>query len=162
MKAEFNANVKLLMGGLYCGSSSWNKEASEIDRCFKMYFLRSGEVQLSAEDDVFALEEGRFYFINGYALRSQSCLQEMAVDWLHFQPESVYFNHMLKQAPCALELNRPGLPQAFSFQENLEPFFKNRLDDAQNRSVQLELIALIHFTIATVFREMHADLFEET
>lgn len=162
MKVEFNANIKLLMGGLYCGGADWDKNASDIDHCFKIYYLRSGRAELRAESCSFLLEEGAFYFINGYALRSQHHLSELVIEWIHFQPESVYFNHVLKQAPCALRLARPELPVLFSFQETLTPFFKNQLELSVHRTVQLELIALIHFTIASVFREMEKYQLEET
>lgn len=162
MKHEFNANIKLLMGGLYCGGSDWDKRVSDIDHCFKLYYLRSGKAELKSENCSFTLEEGNFYFINGYALKSQRCLNELVIEWVHFQPESVYFNHVLKQAPCALKLDRPELPYLFSFQETLAPFFRNQLDSSRHRTLQLELIALIHFTIASVFRGMENSLLEKT
>ena len=47
MAVNFNANIKLLMGGTYSGGSNWNKAATDIDKCFKIYYYRKN---ISLED----------------------------------------------------------------------------------------------------------------
>jgi len=58
------------MGGSFCGGEVWNKSASEIDKCFKIYYFREGEALITDETSTFTLQAGNLYFINGYALRS--------------------------------------------------------------------------------------------
>ena len=84
------------MGGSFIGGSNWNKPANEIDKCYKVYHFKEGEAQINSNKEIYTLTPGNLYFINGYSVVSQQCPRRMAVDWVHFIPESVYFNHLLK------------------------------------------------------------------
>ncbi len=161
MKVEYNVNIKLLMGGHYRGACEWDKEASDIDHCYKLYHLISGKAELRTEDCSFILEAGHSYFINGYILGEQRCLEDMEIRWLHFQPQSVYLNHLLKQAPCALKLDNPEMGSGRALLEKAESFFADGQAGVDKDPMQLELISLVHLSIAGVFRKMENFLVEE-
>lgn len=162
MAIEFNANIKLLLGGVYKGDSNWNKVASDIDHCFKIYYIETGKANLLGQNDSFLLEEGSLYFINGYVLASQCCMERLKIRWLHFQPQSVYFDHVLKSAPCVVSLDEIVLQHLKAFPIDLEKFFLNEEDTAVHRIHQVEIIAFVHLCIAAVFRSIDKRLLTET
>jgi len=161
MQVEYNANVKLLMGGHYRGACDWNKEASDIDHCYKLYHVLSGRAELRTENCSFILEAGCSYFINGYILGEQRCLEDLEIHWLHFQPQSVYLNHLLKQAQCVLKLDNPEMDSSLVLLQKAVSFFADKAPGVDKDPLQLELIALIHLSIAGVFRKMENILVEE-
>ena len=150
MGINFNANIKVLIGGSFCGGEAWNKPASELDKCFKIYYFREGEALISDQDNTFTLESGNLYFINGHALQSQQCLKKMVVDWIHFHPESVYLDYLLKFSPCVVELTMSDFGSFFKLFPQLKYYFLDRLDETENRIVKLELQSLVQFVIAQV------------
>lgn len=161
MGLAYNANIKLLMGGHYRGGGDWDKEASEIDHCYKLYRVVAGMAELRTESCSFFLEAGHLYFINGYIIGAQRCLEKMEIHWLHFQPQSVYINHLLKQAPCVLKLDSPEMTGAADLIHRAGLFFEEGNPDAGRDPIQLELISLVHLSIAGVFRKMENILVEE-
>ena len=165
---EYNANIKLLMGGHYRGGCEWNKPASEIDHCYKLYYMVSGMAELRTESCSYFLEAGNVYFINGYILGEQRCMEDLDIHWLHFQPQSVYLNHLLKQAPCALKLDNKEMDSVRVLLEKTGYYFGAAGSDFAKDNppgakdpMQLELIALVHLSIASVFRKMENILVEE-
>lgn len=161
MSFEFNANIKLLMGGNYRGAFEWNKKASDIDHCYKIYHVIEGRVELQTEGCSVFLNPGKSYFINGYMLGAQRCLEELHILWLHFQPQSGYLDHLLKQTPCAIELDsseRNSFPHQL---KQAEVFFDSKNRETDRGMLQLELIALVHLAIASVFRKMGSSLVRE-
>lgn len=160
MSISFNSNIKLLMGGSYCGGSEWNKPANDIDKCFKLYFLRKGEAELIGEKGNITIKGPGLYFINGYTIKSQKCTSKMIVDWIHFQPESVYFNYILQFAPCGCELNNDAFSSFQPLFKQFNHFFLKRLDVNTERISKLEIQAFIQLAIAHVFKTLDKTIFE--
>ena len=69
MKISFDSNVRLLMGGSFQGEKIWKKPASDIDKCFKIYYLQKGEAVVSSDHKKTTLCANNLYFINGYSLQ---------------------------------------------------------------------------------------------
>ncbi|WP_075589897.1 helix-turn-helix domain-containing protein [Labilibacter marinus] len=160
MSVNFNSNIKLLNGGAYCGASDWNKSANDIDNCFKLYFLRSGKVEFYSNNKVYTIEGPNLYLINGYAISSQKCIDKFVVDWLHFIPESVYFNHLLRSTSCVTILN---INEFTSFQplfKKYNPYFLCRMSNDQERITKLEIQSFLQFALAKVFYSIDTKLFE--
>lgn len=153
MAVEFNSNTKLLMGGSFSGNTSWDKLSSSVDNCYKLYHVRKGKISISDAEFTSDLHEGKLYFINGYKLKSQKCLEDFEVDWIHFFPESLYFTYILKMMPCVQELACDEFASFSACFQKLAPFFEKRLDENESRFVQLEIQALACFTIAKIYRK---------
>ncbi|MDD4870279.1 MAG: AraC family transcriptional regulator [Kiritimatiellae bacterium] len=92
-------NLTLLSGGYYSCDPSWNKKATGIDQCYKVYFPVSGMAVLEMDTGKFDIEPGKIYFISGFRLLRQICDSRMDVYWLHFIPESLYLRYLLDQLP---------------------------------------------------------------
>jgi AraC-like DNA-binding protein len=103
-------NLTLLSGGYYSCEPSWNKKATGIDQCYKVYFPVSGSAVLEMDSGRFKLEAGRIYFISGFRLVRQICDSRMDVYWLHFVPESLYLRYLLDQLPpiCSWARQKSG------------------------------------------------------
>lgn len=141
------------MGGYFCGGRDWNKQQSDLDHCFKLYFLREGTAEIVGENDCFSLESPGVYFINGYRVLSQSCKNDkMKVDWLHFIPESVYLLHILRHNSCVSKIEA-FLPEAFDpLFLSLEAYFSGNLRADEMRVMSLEFQALVQLSLAQVLR----------
>lgn len=101
---HLNQSIEILTGGVYAGSSSWNKSRTEIDNCLKIYLLTAGELSLFEGQQEFLLEEGKLYFINGNKLSSQSCRGSFSTIWLHFMPKDLIVCQGLFAAPLVVEI----------------------------------------------------------
>lgn len=88
-------NSKILAGGLAHCDMSWNKSNTPLDQCFKLYFPQSGKIELLINHQSYYFIPNHFYFINGYQLQRQSCIEETDIYWLHFVPESLYLKFLL-------------------------------------------------------------------
>jgi len=153
--------MKLLMGGSFAGGSNWNKTANEIDKCFKIYFFRDGNAEIVSIDKSYTLQKGKLYFINGFAIESQRCQDRMMVEWLHFLPESVYFNHLLKFCACVQELNSEDFSSFIDVFGQLQAYFNQGLPGSDHRKLQLEIQSLIQFTLARVFHSLDPRILEK-
>lgn len=160
MSVSFNANTKLIMGGSYCGGTQWNKSANDIDKCFKLYFLRKGSAEITSESNNFTIQGPNLYFINGYSIKSQKCIDKMVVDWIHFQPESVYLNYLLRSAPCVKKLDFEAFQSFKAIFKQYNPYFLKSLDNTAERITKLEIQAFIQFAIARVFTSLDKKVFE--
>ena len=159
MGIEFNTNIKLLAGGHFCGNTVWNKNATSIDNCFKLYFIRKGKAVIKGKNRSTELHENAIYFLNGYHLVSQICIDPIIVDWVHFLPQSLYFNHILKTLPCVMEIPKQQLSSFLDFFSHFDSYFNYRLDNKEERIVQLEIQALLYFVISQIFRTIETDKF---
>ncbi len=56
------------MGGSFDGGSNWDKTANEIDKCFKIYLFREGTAEIASTGNIYSLQKGNLYFINGFAI----------------------------------------------------------------------------------------------
>ncbi len=152
MSISFNSNIKLLMGGSYCGGTEWNKPANDIDKCFKLYYIRQGHATISDKKGIYDLVGPNLYFINGNVIQSQKCIKKMVVDWVHFKPDSVYFNYILQFIPSVQLLNLEQHQSFIPLFRVYNPYFLKRLNEADSRIAQLEIQSLIQFAIAQIFR----------
>jgi AraC-like DNA-binding protein len=94
-----NLNIILLCGGHHVCDRSWNKAASELDQCYKIYFPVRGEAKLVIDGEEMPIRSGSVYLISGFHIENQYCKKEMEVYWLHFMPESLELRHVLSQVP---------------------------------------------------------------
>jgi len=120
-----NINNTLIAGGQYKGSKLWNKEATKLDNCFKLYYIEEGEAWLYNEDKQFRLVAGEMYFINGFHISSQFCPVKFKVCWLHFISDSIFLRQALLKFPVATKLESADLQQYVSAFALLESFFKD-------------------------------------
>lgn len=105
-------NLVLLSGGFHRCDPSWNKPATGIDECYKVYIPIAGRAVLQMQDGSHEIRPGRIYFISGFRLRAQRCPGTMAVYWAHFVPESLYLRYLLDQLPpvCSWSRRRADWP----------------------------------------------------
>lgn len=160
MRVNFNSNINLLMGGSFCGGSGWNKASTEVDNCFKLYYMRKGEALLQGKLNNFLLQEGNLYFINGYSILSQKCELKMVVDWAHFLPASVYLNQILRMSKCVIPLDYSRFESFAELFKRLDRFFLQQMDDFQDQVTQLELHSLLQLVIAQTLTKLDKKLFE--
>lgn len=102
-----NHTFDLLAGGHYKGNSSWNKRHSEVDNCFKLYYLTEGNAYISDKSDEYVLQNHKAYFINGNKLDRQYCPEHFSTHWLHFQPKDLLVYRGLLSLPTIIEI--PGV-----------------------------------------------------
>jgi AraC-like DNA-binding protein len=160
MGIGFNSNIKLLMGGSYCGGTEWNKPANDIDKCFKLYYIRQGSASISDKKGNYLISGPNLYFINGNVIESQRCIEKMVVDWVHFKPESVYFNYILQFGPCVQLLDQDFFKSFDPLYKLFNQFFLKRLSEAEERITQLEIQSFIQFAIAQVFKRENEEVIE--
>lgn len=157
MGVAFNTNIKLLAGGSFCGDTSWNKKTTSIDNCFKFYALRKGRIRIDSGRSSKELDSNHFYFVNGYKMDSQVCLDHFVVDWIHFLPQSLYFNHILKQTPVVMPLPVDDFVSFASVQKKFKSLFGSKMNEDEKRIVQLEIQAFIYFLISKVYPQVIAN-----
>lgn len=121
---HLNQSIEILTGGVYAGSSSWDKHRTEIDNCLKIYLLTSGELSLYDGEQEFLLEKGKLYFINGNKLSSQSCHGSFSTIWLHFMPKDLIVCHGLYAAPLVVEIPQE-IDCSHRVLENIDLFISN-------------------------------------
>lgn len=149
MNIRFNSNPKVLMGGFFQGGNLWNKPANDIDKCFKIYFMQNGEAIVYEADKLIKLSNNQLYFINGYKLASQYCVDSMSVEWLHFITDSVYLNNLKKSIPLVVSLDVSVFSSFIPVFRKLKTYFEN--SDSEDKVITMEIQSLIHFALARVF-----------
>lgn len=100
-----NNTYEVTTGGFHIGNTSWNNERSNIDNCFKLYFLKEGEIYIYDNDQTFTLQANNFYFINGYELKGYRCNNQFMVNWLHFAPVDFIIQQGLQSLPTVVQLS---------------------------------------------------------
>jgi AraC-like DNA-binding protein len=148
------------MGGSYQGGNGWNKPANDIDKCFKIYYMHEGEAVVSSEKTKLTLCAENLYFINGHMLTSQYCPEFMSVDWIHFIPDSVYINHLLKTCSLVIPLDVQSFLSFMPLFGKLSSYFNDPCLIENERAVTMEVQALVQFTIAQVISQIDSDDFE--
>lgn len=96
-------NLILLSGGWHHCTPAWSMKTgavpdhglSGLDACYKLYFPVNGAATLTVGGETRLLEAGKVYLFNGFRLEEQCCADFMDVYWLHFIPESLFFNYFL-------------------------------------------------------------------
>ena len=84
----------------------------------------------------------------------------MLVEWIHFIPESVYFNHLLKFSSCVDMLNISEFASFIGIFEYLQSFFNNTLQGSVHRILQLEIQSFIQLVLAKVFNSLDPRIFD--
>lgn len=134
-----NINNILIAGGQYHGSKLWNKNATNLDNCFKLYHIEAGNALLVSEDGEHELVEGGVYFINGYQIERQYCPVSFRVNWLHFISDSIFVKQALLRFPVVTKLSFPChnlvLPEFALF----DSFFKQY--SSRNNSIHKNVLA---------------------
>lgn len=148
------------MGGSYKGGSEWNKPANDIDKCYKLYHFTDGLSEIISCDKTFQLKPGKLYFINGFSINSQRCPERMSVYWIHFIPESVYFNHLLKHCSCVVELNISEFDSFTGIIKQFQAYFDNSLPGVADKILQIEIQSYIQLALARVFKSLDPYIFE--
>lgn len=160
-----NINNTLYSGGNYKGGSGWNKSATSIDQCFKLYYVERGKAQINSSDDCYKLVEGKCYFINGFKLKSQCCPDFFEVEWLHFINDSIFLRQILKKLPTVIELSsnfihtHRNVFKLFSeYFINISTFKKTR--SKQYFSIYMDMQAMLVSLIRTVIKELDTYVFQ--
>lgn len=98
-----NYTFELLAGGYYKGNSSWNKKHTEVDNCFKLYYLTEGEAHICDKNNKYILQSHKMYFINGNKLDYQYCSNSFSTHWIHFLPKDLLIYRGLLSLPTVVE-----------------------------------------------------------
>lgn len=152
-----NINNTLIAGGYYRGSKSWNKDATNLDKCFKLYHIEEGEARLFSGDKEYKLEAGGIYFVNGYQIQRQYCPVLFEVNWLHFLSDSIFIKQALLKFPVLTKLSFNCHKQMISDFSLFEPFFKEYF--TQKQSISREIL-VNYFKIQSLILKVVAALSE--
>ena len=93
-----NYNLRLLAGGQLRSNSAWNMEVNGKDRCYKLYWLTDGDVNLIIDGIDHQLCSGNIYLISGQRIERQFCKNYFESHWIHYTPESLLMQSMLSKA----------------------------------------------------------------
>lgn len=119
-----NINNTLIAGGFYKGGNTWNKKASSLDNCFKIYQIKEGEAFLEGKGCRTKLEENGIYLINGYNIDKQYCPDSFEVNWVHFSCDSVVLKPILQKLPLATRIKTDKLLLFNPVFDSFNEFFK--------------------------------------
>lgn len=88
--------LDLLIGGIGNIGPEWDRKANPSDACYKCYLPLSGLAFVRTSRGEYPLKPGEICFIPGHQLISQRCPRSMRVVWLHFVPESLWLDQILR------------------------------------------------------------------
>lgn len=77
-----------------CEPGKW-EQSEGVSIHFKMYFVIGGKGFVSVQQKKTVLKPGRCYFIPKTSSLSFGCETPLTLYWLHFQPESIFFEQHL-------------------------------------------------------------------
>lgn len=86
---HFEYSIELLASGTYKGNKIWNKSHTEIDNCFKIYYITKGNLFIEDKNQTHKLQASNLYFINGNKLKNQYCENTFETIWLHFSVKNI-------------------------------------------------------------------------
>lgn len=160
-----NVNSTLLAGGNYKGSSNWNKLATSLDQCFKLYYVTQGEALIFSNNDRFSLSAGNSYFINGFCIKNQCCPDSFEVNWLHYIPDSIFLKQFLRKMPAVIKLSPEILPFYELVFQSFTDFFKSnsnlkRAIDQKYFSTYLEIQSMLSSVEACLVRKAGGNIFD--
>lgn len=155
--AYLNHTVQLLAGGEYIGNQSWNDKHTEWDNCFKLYHITKGSLFINGENGKYILEEGKFYFINGYKLKYYGCDDSFSCYWLHFTAKNIFAQYALQTTPTVIEIplgivgnNMPIKDISLIIEGRVESYINNYLQS-------LQLHTYIQFVICWLLKDSILD-----
>lgn len=96
-----NFTLTISAGGFFRCAKDWSRRTGgPLDQCFKVYLPTSGDAEVRDAVGSHPLVPGSVYLLSGYTLQRQECAREMAVYWVHFNPESFYLRWALLRLPA--------------------------------------------------------------
>jgi AraC-like DNA-binding protein len=96
-----NFTLTISAGGFFRCAKGWSRRTGgPLDQCFKVYLPTSGDAEVRDAAGSHPLVPGSVYLLSGYKLQWQECAREMAVYWIHFNPESFYLRWALLRLPA--------------------------------------------------------------
>ena len=158
-----NVNNTLLAGGNYKGSASWDKKATSLDQCFKLYYIEKGEALINSNNKTYKLTAGNLYFINGFQIESQCCKVTFEISWLHFISDSIFLKQFLKKLPVVEQLSTEFLLCNESVFNSFTHFFDKESNHRKRRtnefySTYLQIQSLLLSVVANLIHELKSDL----
>ncbi|NQU53295.1 MAG: helix-turn-helix transcriptional regulator [Bacteroidetes bacterium] len=158
-----NVNNTLLAGGKYKGGLSWNKSATSIDQCFKLYYITRGEALINSENKFYKLEAGNYYFINGFLITNQCCPVSFEVNWLHFITDSIFLKQFLRKLPAVVPISNEFLLGSETVFNSFTHFFDKSSEDRKKRtnefySTYLKIQSLLLMVVSNLIHNLKSDL----
>jgi AraC-like DNA-binding protein len=165
-----NINTNLLAGGNYVGQNNWNKKATSLDQCFKLYQIVHGRAILFSDGIKHSLEAGQIYFINGFKIEKQCCQNKFEVNWLHFMPDSIFLKQILRKLPLLITFSPEEIRDFQKPFDIIQNNFKNILAQKKNDrfssmpeylKIQSFVIQVVSILIANSKTDTNEDLLIE-
>lgn len=148
---NLNHSVDVLTGGSYEGNLSWNSVRSEVDNCFKLYYITGGELVICGKDQPVLLENGGIYLINGFKIESYYCELSFSTDWLHFLPKDLLIRHALLAMPLVVRFDDPAITNLAGFLRGVDVLLSEKKDSFKAfYTHQLKIHAFIQLCISTL------------
>lgn len=155
-----NTIQDILIGGVFSGNSSWGRQASDWDRCFKIYHITDGELVIKDAQTSHTLVGNKLYLICGFHITAYSTLDAFSVNWLHFLPNSIYISHSLTQLPTVVELDISHcgflLDAIKNMDQIIQPTHSQQPDHLQ--AAYLRLQALLQIIIADLIEQFQLNI----
>lgn len=155
-----NTIQDVLIGGVFSGNSSWGRQASDWDKCFKLYYVTDGELVIKDSRASYVLDNNKLYFICGFHLTAYSAEDSFSVDWLHFLLNSIYICHTLSKLPTVVELNTSRYGFLLDSLKNIDRIMPPCPDQQTDHShaEYLRLQALLQMIIADVIEQFQLNI----
>ena len=158
-----NVNNTLLAGGNYEGGLDWDKRATSLDKCFKLYHIEKGEAFVSSDNKMYKLTAGNYYLINGFKIGFQCCQVSFKVGWLHFMTDSIFLKQFLHKLPVVTPLSSELFFYHKTVFNSFVQFFKNRLNKQKGRtnefySTHLKIQSMLSMIIGNLINELDTEL----
>jgi AraC-like DNA-binding protein len=152
--------IDIHTGGSYSGNFSWNKKKSDIDNCFKIYHITSGNLFICDSLNEYQLQAGSFYFINGNKLSSQHCNESFSTNWLHFSPKKIIIQQQLRSMPLITPLKMEANVDHSIFNEI--GMLLNHQKEVSYTSYCFKTLALQHFVQSAILEILMQSNMEQT
>lgn len=160
-----NVNNTLIAGGNYLGDERWNKQATSLDQCFKLYQVVKGEAWLFSKKEKFKLSTGQIYFINGFKIDKQCCPNSFEINWIHFMCDSVLIKQFLKKRNVVVKLTSNEIQNFAPVFNVFQQYFKNqnsphKFSEVKEIANYLRIQSLISLVVAEFVRNFNFDFYE--
>lgn len=124
-----NYNLRLLAGGQVRSNSSWNMDVNGKDRCYKLYWLTDGDVNLIIDGIDYSLCAGNLYLISGQRIERQFSKNYFETYWIHYTPESPLMHAVLSKAVPIVSWPIDEFTWAIPILKRLPELFKSYQED---------------------------------
>lgn len=154
-----NFDLMLLAGGYArCTPQNWNKQATNIDQCFKLYFPTQGDAMIRLDGTWQNIKADRYYFINGFHIQEQRCPSEFVVYWIHFIPTSLELRYLLLQGSSLFSWSKKVYRCHQSAIEILPQLFKNPESRVRNVAPVCRVHAMLLHMVADYLRQNRIEV----